>query len=110
MKNLTLVSLAVVLLSVIATAQDTKAAPSTDSTRAVTLSGRVSDDGMTLVSDGDREWLVSNADALDGHEGHQVTVKCRPYPGEHRIQVLSVKMARGAAKYTANLQDSAFRR
>ena len=45
-------------------------------TRAVTLSGKISADGRTFVTDKDtKTWTVSNPEALKGHEGHEVTLK-----------------------------------
>jgi hypothetical protein len=80
------------------------------STKAVTLSGQVSDDGKALVSDKDDVWEVSNPNVLAGHEGRQVTVKCQVYPDKNEIRVLSLRVAQGEVKYAAKLGDSAFRR
>ena len=44
--------------------------------KAVSLSGMVSDDGKMLMSDSDhKDWMISNPEAVRGHEGHRVTVK-----------------------------------
>jgi hypothetical protein len=80
------------------------------STKAVTLSGLVSDDGKALVSDKDDVWEVSNPNALAGHEGRQVTVKCQMYPDKNEIRVLSLRVSQSEVKYAAKLGDSAFRR
>jgi pentapeptide MXKDX repeat protein len=43
--------------------------------KAVSVSGKVSDDGKMFASDKDNKtWTVSNPEALKGHEGHHVTV------------------------------------
>jgi hypothetical protein len=116
MKNRRAVCLAVmVVMSVITVAQDMKSqeqnpsAPGT-SAKAVTISGKVSDDRSALVSGNDTGWAVSNPDALKGREGRQVTVKCLTNPDLHTIRVLSVKKGPSEMKYTANKGDSAFRR
>jgi len=77
------------------------------STKALTVSGKVSDDGKRFITDIDTEWAINNADALKGREGRLVTIKCYVDPDKNRIQVLSVKTD---AQYTAMHGDSAFRR
>jgi hypothetical protein len=78
--------------------------------RATTIAGHVSQDGKTLVSDEDVVWAVSNPNALAGHEGQQVTVKCQVYPNQNEIHVFFVKTGQRETKYAANNGDSAFRR
>jgi hypothetical protein len=80
------------------------------SMKAVTLTGLVSDDGKALVSEKDDVWEVSNPNALVGHEGRQVTVKCQMYSEKNEIRVLSLRVSQGEVKYAARLGDSAFRR
>ena len=66
---------------------------STLSTNPMSISGKVSDDGKTFVSDKDsKSWTVSNPDALKGHEGHQVTLSANVNGDKNELQVLSVKM------------------
>jgi hypothetical protein len=63
------------------------------STNPMSISGKVSDDGKTFVSDNDsKSWTVSNPEALKGHEGHQVTVSANVNADKNEVQVLSVKM------------------
>jgi membrane protein implicated in regulation of membrane protease activity len=63
------------------------------STKAVTLSGKVSDDGKSFVSDKDnKSWTVNNPEALKGHEGHEVKVKAHEDAAKNEIHVVSVKM------------------
>jgi hypothetical protein len=115
MKRFTSICLTVMLLmSVITVAQDmtnreNPSAPGT-SAKAITISGKVSDDRSSLVSEKDTTWAVSNPDALKGREGRQVTVRCLTNPDLHTIHVLSVKKGPSEMKYTANKGDSAFRR
>jgi hypothetical protein len=78
--------------------------------KAVTLSGRVSEDAKAFVSDQDDVWEVSNAKVLIGHQGQQVVVKCQLYPDKNEMRVLSVSGAQGEVKYAAYRGDSAFRR
>jgi hypothetical protein len=112
MKKLMLVVFVVGLfLSVMALAQDatqagtimkqepTKAEKA--STKAVTLSGKISADGRTFVSDKDNKtWTVSNPEALKGHEGHEVTLKAHVDEAKNEIHVTSVKMGKGEMKET----------
>jgi hypothetical protein len=66
---------------------------STLSTNPMSISGKVSDDRKTFVSDNDsKSWTVSNPEALKGHEGHQVTVSANVNADKNEVQVLSVKM------------------
>src|SRR5512133_333050 len=103
MKKLALILFALVLLaSLTAFAQyagnqaGTGQQPSTTekaSTKAVTLSGKVSDDGKSFVSDKDnKSWTVSKPEALKGHEGHEVKVKAHEDAAKNEIDVVSVKI------------------
>ena len=78
--------------------------------KAVTISGRISEDGKAFVSEQDDVWEVSNAKTLAGREGQQVVVKCQLYPDKNEMRVLAVVRAAGEVKYAANRGDSAFRR
>lgn len=78
--------------------------------KALIVSGRVSDDGRMLLTDIDSEWSVSNADALKGHEGHMVRVRCYVDSAKNKIQILSLKNDAGANYTAARYADSAFRR
>lgn len=78
--------------------------------KTLNVSGKVSDDGKSLFTDLDSEWAVSNPDALKGHEGRPVTVKCYVDSESNRIQIVSVKKGPEEEKYAARSMDSAFRR
>ncbi len=67
--------------------------------KAVTLSGRVSEDAKAFVSEQDEVWEVSNAKVLTGHEGQLVVVKCQLYPDKNEMRVLLVSSAHGEVKY-----------
>src|SRR5207245_4911569 len=63
------------------------------SMKVVGMSGRVSNDGKTFISDkGNRTWAGSNPDALKGHEGYQVKVKGYLDTTNNEINVISVKV------------------
>ena len=115
MKTSILAALAVVLVvSVSAFAQEKAATTqdhaSTFSPKPLTVSGKVSADGKTFLTDIDSEWLVSNADALKGHEGRLVRVKCYVDTEKNSIKVLSVRREDSESNYAARNTDSAFRR
>jgi len=78
--------------------------------RASTVTGKVSQDGKSLIGKNGEPWLVANPDAVAGHEGQQVKVKCQISSGSHDIRVLSVKTVTAQTKYAVNLGDAAFRR
>jgi len=77
--------------------------------KPVTLTGRVSQDGQMLMADKGTSWILSNTQAVKGHEGRLVTVKCTLEPAQNRVHVLSVKGS-SEARFAVNLGDSAFRR
>jgi hypothetical protein len=115
MKKAILIPLFLTLvMCVAAVAQETRksgdATGPAASRKAVTLSGRVSEDATAFVSDQDDVWEVSNAKVLIGHQGQQVVVKCQLYPDKNEMRVLSVSTAQGEVKYVVNRGDSAFRR
>ncbi len=66
------------------------------STKAVSLSGKLSEDGKTFVDRDGKSWTVSNPEALKGHEGHEVTLKTDPAKNE--VHVVSVKMGKDEMK------------
>jgi len=105
MKKLMFVTFAVVaMMSLIAIAQDIakqdtakqdSVASAKMSTSALTISGKVSDDGKTFVNDKDsKSWTVSNPDALKGHEGHQVSVTANVNADKNEVTILTVKMVK----------------
>jgi hypothetical protein len=118
MKTLKFAPVAIALLCVCAAAQQNSRSgavrpqnagtTTTTSKKAVTVSGRVSDDGKMLVSEDADRWTVSNPGALAGQFGHLVTVKCQLSPDQNSIHVLSVKAPE--TKYLATHNDAAFRR
>ena len=105
---------AVALLSGSLFAQDKReASPQANTTSAKTLIvfGRVSNDGHSLQTDLDSEWLVSNAQALKGYEGLLVRVRCYIDSAKNRLQILSVKKDSLESGYAAARHaDSAFHR
>jgi len=72
-----------------------KASPSAKTTH---VTGKISDDGKTFVSDSDsKSWTISNPDAVKGHEGHHVTLKAQVDTTNNAVQVVSLKMAGDSA-------------
>jgi len=70
------------------------------STKVVNLSGKVGDDGKTLVDKDNKSWTVTNPEALKGHEGHEVTLKAHENAAKTEIQVVSVKMGKSEMQET----------
>jgi hypothetical protein len=64
------------------------------SAKASSITGKISDDGKTFVSDKDgKSWTISNPDAIKGHEGHHVTLKAHVSSDTSAVEVVSLKMA-----------------
>jgi hypothetical protein len=88
-----------------------KAAPSRQeaivaSGKPLTVFGMVSNDGKTLLTDIDSEWAVSNADALKGHEGRLVTLKCYVDTAKNQLHVLTVRRANSELYFAFRQADS----
>lgn len=63
-------------------------------TKAASLTGKISEDGKTFVSDKDgKSWTINNPDAVKGHEGHHVTLKAHVSHDNDSVEVVSLKMA-----------------
>ncbi|SRR5712691_4960998 len=67
-------------------------------TKAITLSGKVSDDGKTFVDKDSKSWTVTNPEVLKGHEGHEVHLKAHVDDTKNEIHVVSVKMGKAEMK------------
>jgi hypothetical protein len=64
------------------------------STKASSITGKISDDGKTFVSDKDgKSWTINNPDAVKGHEGHHVTLKAHVSSDSNSVEIVSLKMA-----------------
>jgi|SRR5580658_968915 hypothetical protein len=78
-------------------AQDTTQQDNTKSgtaTKAAHITGKISDDGKTFVSDSDgKSYTINNPDAVKGHEGHHVTLKANVSSDQTSVDVVSLKMA-----------------
>ncbi len=69
------------------------------STKAAHITGKISDDGKTFVSDKDgKSWTISNPDAVKGHEGHHVTLKAHVSTDTNQVEVVSLKMSGDSMK------------
>jgi hypothetical protein len=102
MKKLIIISFALTLLtSVVALAQygaqPPDASKSGTSMKSVSITGTISDDGKTFVSDEDsKSWRISNPDAVKGHEGHHVILQAGVDADKSQLHVMSLKMAKGS--------------
>ena len=100
MKKLMIVTFALALvMSAVAVAQYSAQQPdiskSSTSMKAVSVTGKISDDGKTFVSDKDsKNWTISNPDAVKGHEGHHVTLQAHVDVDKNEVNVVSLKMAK----------------
>jgi hypothetical protein len=90
------------LMSVVVVAQDAMKQDTMKndaSTKAVSVGGKISDDGKTFGSDKDgKSWMISNPEAVKGHEGHHVTLKAHVYADKNEVHVMSLKMAADSMK------------
>jgi hypothetical protein len=97
MKKLMAILFAFTLLTALGlVAQDTMSQDSTksDTAKATHITGKISDDGKTFVSDTDGKSLtISNPDSVKGHEGHHVTLKANVSADGTAVNVVSLKMA-----------------
>lgn len=77
--------------------------------KSVTISGRVSEGGRSIIAKNGESWSVTNPDALTAHGNQQVKAKCET-SADHSIRVLSVKIVATPPRHHFNPNDSAFRR
>jgi len=103
MKKLIAILFALALLTSIGlVAQDTMSQDSTKSdasTKAASITGKISDDGKSFVSDKDgKSWTINNPDTVKGHEGHHVTLKAHVSADKNSVDVVSLKMAGDSMK------------
>ena len=104
MKKLMIISFALALLmSAVAIAQYGAQPPdnSKSGTTGITVSitGKISADGTTVVSDKDsKSWAISNPDAVKGHEGHHVTLQAQVDADKNELHVVGLKMAKDSMK------------
>jgi hypothetical protein len=99
MKKLMTICFALALLAAgVASAQDTMqngGMKADAAKKAVQVTGKISDDGKTFVSDTDsKSWSITNPDAVKGHEGHHVTLTAHVYADKNEVHVMSLKMAK----------------
>jgi hypothetical protein len=110
MKKLVLSFLALPLLLPISASSQNHGSGKFSAAKPITISGRVSEDGKSLIAKNGEPWSVTNPDALAGHESQQVKVKCQKESADHSVRVLWVKTVPTQIKYAPNPSDSAFRR
>ena len=70
------------------------------STKAVSLSGKIGDDGKTFVDKDNKTWTVTNPEVLKSHEGHEVKLKAHVDAAKNEIHVVSVKTGKSPMKET----------
>jgi pentapeptide MXKDX repeat protein len=101
-KLMTILFAASLLTSLSLVAQDTMKQDNMKadaSAKATSVTGKISDDGKTFVSDKDgKSWTISNPDAVKGHEGHHVTLKAKVSADTNEVSVVSLKMAGDSMK------------
>jgi hypothetical protein len=111
MRTYVLVGVAAILMCASALAQANATAPEPQhaafSAKPLMVSGKVSADGKKLLTDIDSEWMVSNDDALKGHEGRMVRVKCYVDTEKNSIKILSVKRENDDSNFAARNTFSA---
>lgn len=78
--------------------------------KPITISGRVNNDGNTLVDGNGDFWTVANPEVLKDYAGRQVTVKGNRAAGARVMRALSIRPVRNPQTYSARWDDSAFRR
>jgi len=67
--------------------------------KAMSITGKISEDGASFVSDKDgKSWTISNPEAVKGHEGHHVMVKAHADADKGEIHVTSLKMVKDNMK------------
>jgi hypothetical protein len=76
--------------------------------KAVSLSGKIGDDGKTFVDKDNKSWTVTNPEALKGHEGHEVTLKAHVDAAKNEVHVVSVKMGKGEMKETKKKEETKY--
>ncbi len=98
MKKLIALCFALALLTcTVAIAQDTMNNDNMKSDMAkktTKVTGKISDDGKSFVSEDGKTWTIANPDAVKGHEGHHVTLTAHVYPDKMEVHVMSLKMAK----------------
>jgi hypothetical protein len=101
MKKLMVISVALALLmSTVAMAQYGAQQPDNNSKsgtamKAVSITGKISDDGKMFVNDKDgKSWTIANPDTVKGHEGHHVILQAHVDADKNEVHVVSLKMAK----------------
>jgi hypothetical protein len=100
MKKLMIISFVTALMmSAVAVAQYAAQQPDNSKSsmpmKAVSITGKISDDGKMFVNDKDsKSWTISNPDAVKGHEGHHVTLLAHADADKNEVHVVSLKMAK----------------
>jgi hypothetical protein len=92
------------VMSAVSVAQDTMK-PDSSTKAAVNVTGKISDDGKSFVSDKDgKTWSIKNPEAVKGHEGHHVTLNAHVYADKGEVHVMSLKMAKDSGRKNDTMQ------
>ena len=93
------------VMSAAAVAQDTMKPDSSMKATTTSVTGKISDDGKSFVSDKDgKTWTITNPDAVKGHEGHHVTLKAQADADKGTVKVQSLKMAKDTGMKNDSMQ------
>ena len=66
-----------------------------DSSKEMKITGKISEDGKMFVNDKDsKSWTIQNPEAVNGHEGHHVTLSAHVYADKSEVHVMSLKMVK----------------
>lgn len=76
--------------------------------KAVSVSGKIGDDGKTFVDKDGKTWTLVNPEAVKGHEGHEVTLKAHEDQAKNEIHVVSLKMGKGEMKDTKKTDENKY--
>ena len=85
------------LMCGVTVAQDTTTKPDNmkaATAKAVKVTGKISEDGKTFVSDKDgKTWTISNPETVKGHEGHHVKLSAQLSSDKNEVEIKSLEMA-----------------
>ena len=73
--------------------------------KAVSVSGKIGDDGKTFVDKDGKTWTIANPEAVKGHE---VTLKAHVDANKNEVHIVSLKMGKGEMKETQKKNESQY--
>ena len=105
-----LISLLAVSFLMPAVAAGQNQASAKSSGKTVSIFGKLSEDGKSILAKHGQLWAIANPDAVSGQAGHELKLKCRLLAASNQIEVIAVKVIATQVRFTANPGDAAFRR